>query len=113
MNHRNQTSPKKHMKSTRKITIIILLALNTATTWAMNNTSQTLRINSVSASNHVFSLKIRSNTPSDNYTLIGVPTQVSYVIQRINHFIADMSSDKNAYVQFGYYNGVNSHWFGS
>ena len=96
------------MKSITAI-VLLLICINAS---AITYSTGTLHINNVYSTNGVFSLKIRSSTPSDNYTLRGVPTNIGYIIARINQFIADMIGDKNAYVQFGYFDGISTQWFG-
>lgn len=60
----------------------------------------------------LYSLKIYSPVSSDSYTVIGIPP-LDRLLERINQQIADASCDKNAYVQFGYYDNNTdvTTWF--
>lgn len=102
------------MKNATTIVSTLMIVFFSMTTIAGPSPTGSFYINQVSTNTGYFSFKIHSSIPNNHYSLEGMPTNLPYIIQRINNFIADnLQNDPSAYVEFGFSDGTNSTktWF--
>ena len=68
-------------------------------------------INHIVSPDGMVSFNIHSRVPSNNYIVIGMP--ISIGLERLNEFLAGISTTENAYLEFGYFDiqNQNTWWF--